>query len=124
MKMKNKIENTFSRRLASADDNGINFYPQNTTSSNKEFEFINGNLFYNPKTINLAELSQSINLPFQLRQPLKKGVSFFLYLEKYALTYRLLFTETSNSNNSVEINLFKDFYKKVYHQHSAFMKQY
>ncbi len=120
----NKIENTFSRRLASADDNGINFYPQNTTSSNKEFEFINGNLFYNPKTINLAELSQSINLPFQLRQPLKKGVSFFLYLEKYALTYRLLFTETSNSNNSVEINLFKDFYKKVYHQHSAFMKQY
>lgn len=119
----NKIENTFSRYLATSDSNGIYFYPQSTVTNNKEFEYIDGELFYTPKSINLTELNQAINLPFQLRQPLKKGLPFFLYLEKYALIYRLLFID-SNTNNSEEMIAFKAFYKKVYHQHSDYMKQY
>lgn len=118
-----KIENTFSRYLASTDSNGINFYHQSTTSNNEEFKFKDGALFYTPKSINLTELNQSINYPFQLRQPLKKGLAFFLYLEKYAFIYLLLFTETEKSK-SLEINAFKTFYNKIYHQHSEYMKQY
>lgn len=119
----NKIENIFSRYLTSSDRNGIFFYPQSTITNNREFEYINGELFYTPKSINLTELNQTINLPFQLRQPLKKGLPFFLYLEKYALIYRLLFVD-NNTNNSKEMTDFRAFYKKVYHQHSEYMKQY
>lgn len=119
----NKIENIFSRYLTSSDRNGIFFYPQSTITNNREFEYINGELFYTPKSINLTELNQTINLPFQLRQPLKKGLSFFLYLEKYALIYRLLFVD-NNTNDSKEMTDFRAFYKKVYHQHSEYMKQY
>jgi hypothetical protein len=119
----NKIENIFSRYLTSSDSNGIFFYPQSSISNNKEFEYVDGELFYTPKSINLTELNQTINLPFQLRQPLKKGLPFFLFLEKYAFIYRLLFVE-NNANNSKEINDFRAFYKKIYHQHSEYMKQY
>ncbi|MEZ0128494.1 hypothetical protein AB9T88_01215 [Flavobacterium sp. LBUM151] len=119
----NKIENTFSRYLASTDSNGINFYHQRTTSNSEEFKFKDGALFYTPKSINPTELNQSLNYPFQLRQPLKKGLEFFLYLEKYAFVYLLLFTETEKSK-SLEINAFKAFYNKIYLQHSEYMKQY
>lgn len=119
----NKIEYEFSRNVSSSESNGINFYPQNIVSEKAEFEYKEGSLIYNPKSINFSELNQSINHPFQLRQPLKKGFSFFLFLEKYALIYRMLFAETKEET-SAEINLFKSFYKKVYQQHSQYMKHY
>lgn len=119
----NKIENTFSRYLPSTESNGINFYHQSTSSNKEEFKFKQGALFYTPKSINITALNQTINYPFQLRQPLKKGLTFFLYLEKYASMYLLLFTG-SEKDKSLEMNSFKAFYDKVYLQHSVYMKQY
>ncbi|CAM4275955.1 DUF262 domain-containing protein [Flavobacterium terrigena] len=119
----NKIENTFSRRLSSSDNNIIGFYPQNNIFNNQELQIIDGSLFYTPNPINISNLNKVENLPFQLRQPLKKGLTFFLYLEKYALIYKRLFTENENEY-SEEINLFKTFYKKIYNSHSEYMKQY
>jgi hypothetical protein len=118
-----KIENTFSRRLLSPNDNIIRFYPQSIICNKQELEMINGELFYTPKPLNFSEIIKTENLPFQLRQPLKKGFEFFLYIEKYALIYKHLFTDKENKC-SEELNAFKSFYKKVYSYHSVYMKQY
>ena len=118
-----KIENTFSRRLSSSDNNTIGFYPQSNILNKQDLEMIDGALLYSPKPLNLSELNKVENLPFQLRQPLKKGFSFFLYLEKYTLIYKHLFTN-EEKEYSEELTSFKSFYKKVYYQHSVYMKQY
>lgn len=47
------------------------------------------------------------DLPFSLRQPISKGIEFFLFVEKYAQTVEFL-----NSDNS-DILEYRDFYKDV-----------
>lgn len=60
----------------------------------------------------IALKSHAINYPFALRQPIEKGIGFFLYSERYAAMYHFLF-HTEHSQNS-ELFKFKDFYKAVY----------
>lgn len=60
----------------------------------------------------IALKSHAINYPFALRQPIEKGIGFFLYSERYAAMYHFLF-HTKHSQNS-ELFKFKDFYKIVY----------
>jgi hypothetical protein len=58
--------------------------------------------------------SHAINYPFALRQPIEKGIGFFLYSERYAAMYHFLF-HTEHSKNS-ELSKFKEFYRAVYIQ--------
>jgi len=118
-----KIENIFSRSLYSPDDNIIKFYPSNYISDSEASETIDDTLCDGPESLKLLQLNKGNSLPFQLRQPLKKGFVFFLYLEKYALIYKHLFIINA-SENSEELNAFKSFYNKVYSPHSTFMIQY
>jgi hypothetical protein len=49
-------------------------------------------------------------LPFTLRQPIHKGVGFFLYAQKYAaLLDALLYQESAN----LELTAFREFYRRV-----------
>lgn len=54
----------------------------------------------------------AINYPFALRQPIEKGIGFFLYSERYAAMYHFLF-HAEHSQNS-ELFKFKEFYRAVY----------
>lgn len=60
----------------------------------------------------IALKSDAINYPFALRQPIEKGIGFFLYSERYAAVYHFLF-HTEHIKNS-ELYRFKEFYKAVY----------
>ncbi len=68
----------------------------------------------------IALKSHAINYPFALRQPIEKGIGFFLYSERYAAMYHFLF-HTEHSKDS-ELFKFKEFYKSVY-SHSG-MSEY
>ncbi|MBK8808063.1 MAG: DUF262 domain-containing protein [Bacteroidales bacterium] len=60
----------------------------------------------------IALNSHAINYPFALRQPIEKGIGFFLYSERYSAMYHFLF-HTEHSQNS-ELFKFKEFYKAIY----------
>jgi hypothetical protein len=75
------------------------------------------------KNLGNFQIDKIEDYPFQLRQPLKKGYEFFLYIEKYALIYKYLFA-SQEQNISKDIRSFKEFYNKVYSYHSEYMKQY
>lgn len=68
----------------------------------------------------IALKSHAINYPFALRQPIEKGIGFFLYSERYAAMYHFLF-HTEHLKNS-ELFKCKEFYKVVY-SHSG-MSEY
>ncbi len=60
---------------------------------------------------------KAIDLPFALRQPLQKGIGFFLYTEKYSQLYQKLFIEFRNQNNknvNNEVSKLYDFFNSVY----------
>ena len=123
-----KIENTFSRSLCSPDNNMVEFYTNNGILKKKEIEKIDNILFLELEPLKLSQSNIVEKLPFQLRQPLKKGFTFFLYLEKYALIYKHLFPINKNKDyqdkDSEELLQFRSFYNKVYSPHSVYMKQY
>jgi len=64
------------------------------------------------ETSPIALKSHAINYPFALRQPIEKGIGFFLYSERYAAMYNFLF-HTEHTENS-ELFRFKKFYQDVY----------
>lgn len=55
--------------------------------------------------------SGPIKYPFSIRQPIEKGIGFFLYSEKYIELNNFLFESTSENK---EINKVQEFYCKVY----------
>ncbi|MCC5816121.1 MAG: DUF262 domain-containing protein [Leptospira sp.] len=62
----------------------------------------------------IALKSHAINYPFALRQPIEKGIGFFLYSEKYAEMYNFLFGVENDKNT--ELAKFRNFYEYVYVQ--------
>lgn len=60
----------------------------------------------------IALKSHAINYPFALRQPIEKGIGFFLYSERYAAMYHFLFNAEHTKNS--ELSRFKEFYQAVY----------
>lgn len=60
----------------------------------------------------IALQSNAINYPFSLRQPIEKGIGFFMYSERYTAIYHFLF-HTEHPENS-ELCKFNIFYKSVY----------
>ena len=60
------------------------------------------------------------SLPFTLRQPIHKGVGFFLYAQKYAaLLDALLYQASSNQ----ELLKFRDFYRRVVCVNSSYLQE-
>ena len=66
--------------------------------------------------------NRSANLPFALRQPISKGLGFFLFAEKYAdLVHVLFFSDVASSN--AEIRAFRNFYNQVWRHLSIYLKE-
>lgn len=63
-------------------------------------------------TSSIALKSDAINYPLALRQPIEKGIGFFLYSERYVAVYHFLF-HTEHIKNS-ELYRFQEFYEAVY----------
>lgn len=60
------------------------------------------------------------DLPFAIRQPIHKGIGFFLYADKYASLLRYLVVE---STNSLEVKRFREVYEKLIMANSAFLRE-
>jgi hypothetical protein len=71
-----------------------------------------------PNAIRLSHFAA--DLPFAIRQPVSRGVGFFLYAQKYAdLTQRLLHEEVSDP----EIKNFRELYQKIYLGVSVYLRE-
>lgn len=60
------------------------------------------------------------DLPFTIRQPIHKGIGFFLYADKYAALLRYLMVE---SNDSDEIIRFRKIYTELMMSNSLFLRE-
>jgi len=59
-------------------------------------------------------------LPFAIRQPIQKGIGFFLYAEKYSALLRRLVVEPIESN---EVLRFREVYEKLMMANSLFLRE-
>lgn len=71
--------------------------------------------------LNPLQISGSAaNLPFTLRQPIHKGICFFLYVQKYAsLLDDLLYKE----NTCHELEAFREFYRRVVRANAYYLQE-
>jgi hypothetical protein len=60
------------------------------------------------------------DLPFAIRQPIQKGIGFFLYADKYAALLRRLVTTPTESN---EVLRFREVYEKLIMANSLFLRE-
>ncbi len=88
---KDAILNEFQKKTIKEQENDtIRLYPNvfNTLSQHLTFSAENG-ICVIPKTLNLQ--TKQDDYPFAIRQPIQKGIGFFLFTEKYYAIYELLF---------------------------------
>lgn len=60
------------------------------------------------------------DLPFAIRQPIQKGIGFFLYADKYSALLRRLVVEPTDSN---EVRRFREVYEKLLMANSLFLRE-
>ncbi|MFA6930257.1 MAG: DUF262 domain-containing protein [Lentisphaeria bacterium] len=60
------------------------------------------------------------DLPFAIRQPIQKGIGFFLYADKYSSLLRRLVVEPSKSNEILE---FRKVYEKLMMKNSLYLRE-
>ena len=60
------------------------------------------------------------DLPFAIRQPIQKGIGFFLYSDKYSALLRRLVAEPTESQ---EVLLFREVYEKLLMANSLFLRE-
>lgn len=60
------------------------------------------------------------DLPFAIRQPIHKGIGFFLYADKYASLLRCLVTDPTDSN---EVTRFREVYATLMAANSLFLRE-
>lgn len=63
---------------------------------------------------------QAVDLPFAIRQPIEKGIGFFLYADKYASLLRRLMVEAAVSS---EIERFREVYEKLMMANSLYLRE-
>ena len=76
---------------------------------------------YEIQPVNIEVVNSSANLPFTLRQPLDKGLNFFLFTEKYSDIISHLFIEESIIE--IEIKALRNFYTQVWSSMSIYLKE-
>jgi len=60
------------------------------------------------------------DLPFSIRQPIQKGIGFFLYADKYSALLRRLLDKPKDSH---EISRFQEVYEKLMMANSVFLRE-
>jgi len=61
------------------------------------------------------------NYPFSIRQPIEKGLAFFLFTQKYAAVYKYIFKQEHPHDK--ELNDALHFYREVYYRLSIYLKE-
>lgn len=83
---------------------------------------VDGNNHFRLNTKGVSLTADSAYLPFTLRQPISKGLGFFLFTEKYAhLMQKLLRDELYEVD--FEIKAFRHFYEAVFDHMSIYLKE-
>lgn len=99
----------------------VKLYPNALNSLGKKLEIkVKEGYLLQPNSFNIS--NRSANLPFTLRQPISKGLGFFLFTEKYADLVNILFFDTHKSS-SPEILAVRDFYHSVWKNLSIYLKE-
>lgn len=97
-----KIKEEFEKGSSSKN---IQLYPHYKNMKNNNLDLKEEDFFYES---NVNDNKNSIkDLPFSLRQPISKGLGFFLYVEKYAEIIHYLNSDVE------ELSEYRKFYKKV-----------
>ncbi|ARS49329.1 hypothetical protein PSMEN_13410 [Ectopseudomonas mendocina] len=68
----------------------------------------------------LPEPDDSLTLPFSLRQPIQRGLGFFLYVEKYVAVVNQLF---GPSTQTQQVRAFRQFYTAVIMRLSPYLRE-
>ncbi|QTA82712.1 DUF262 [Desulfonema limicola] len=98
----------------------INLYPNPNNTLAKSLQ-LKVNQGYTLHTVNIEASNNSVHLPFTLRQPISKGLGFFLFSAKYAdLVHMLLFDEDIKKP---DIKAFRALYKDVWTKISLYLKE-
>ncbi len=110
-----KIEKAFYLNLKNATDNTITIYPNHT------YQLFNQMYFNSNNEVCFSARSYSSNqnpkdYPISLRQPLKCGITFFKYVQKYHALLQYIFTNPANEK-------FQKFFEIIYKHESDYMKQ-
>jgi len=83
---------------------------------------VDENSHYRLKMNDVSLSDDSSYLPFTLRQPISKGLGFFLFTQKYSgLIQKLIYDDLISSE--FEIKAFRDFYKDVFQHISIYLKE-
>ncbi len=109
LESKDEMLSHFGERTKSTKFGEVILYPAGANQWGQSLRLTHDNDFYLNLTRQQLE-SQSAYLPFSLRQPISRGVGFFLYAEKYAAMLHLLLHKPSVD---FEIQAVQKFYKDV-----------
>jgi hypothetical protein len=113
---KDQILNEFQKRTKDKTINeSIRLYAnvKNKLASSLDYSIKKG-VQISPQPITLQV--QSKDYPFSMRQPIQKGVAFFLYADKYYDLYNFMFNEKHESNS--DLYLMNNFCNEVFDKSS------
>lgn len=115
------ILESFQKPTLVTDNNSIPLYANINNQLANEIQ-VDGQNNYKLTTNAVRLTNDSSYLPFTLRQPIGKGLGFFLFTEKYAsLMQKLLKDEVLFDD--IEIKAFRAFYKDVFEYVSIYLKE-
>ena len=109
LESKDEMFSHFGNRTKNTELGEVKLYPSGANQWGQSLRLTHDNDFYLNQTRQQLG-SQSAYLPFSLRQPISRGVGFFLYAEKYASMLNLLLHKPSTD---IEIQAVQKFYKEV-----------
>lgn len=114
---KDAILNNFQKETIKENNNHvIRLYPNafNTLANSLEFHDSKGVTII-PGALNIQTKAEQY--PFAIRQPIQRGIGFFLYTEKYYSIYDILFKEKRYED-------FTKLYEKLYKGVSSYLKSF
>ena len=115
------ILNSFQKPTLETESNSIPLYSNSNNQLARTLEVDKNNHFI-LKTNDIVLTANSSCLPFTLRQPISKGLGFFLFTQKYAnLTQKLIYDNLVASE--YELNAFRKFYHEVFDHISIYLKE-
>ncbi|SFG29798.1 DUF262 domain-containing protein [Neptunomonas qingdaonensis] len=108
----------FGDRSAEAEIGEVVLYPASNNQWGKQLRLTaNNDYMLQPSTFNIG--NSAAYLPFALRQPISRGVGFFLYAEKYSALLNLLLNSQSPDP---EVRAMQVFYEQVVTKLSAYLQ--
>jgi len=115
------ILESFQKPTLETENNSVPLY-SNVNNQFANLLEVDENNQYRLRTNAVLLTQDSSHLPFTLRQPISKGLGFFLFTQKYAsLMQKLLHNKLLSSED--EIKAFRVFYEEVFEHISIYLKE-